>query len=111
MHKKGIDSLLNNANHQVHGSNLKSKMIYTSPAKRPNSKTVLPAKLEEYVKSASKMGSPPARINHEDSKKTHGPVCRECVLLLKMQSNLSQELAEKEMRLSKCLRIVDELLQ
>lgn len=32
-------------------------------------------------------------------------------MLVRMQSNLSQELAEKETRLSKCLRLIDDLIQ
>jgi hypothetical protein len=37
--------------------------------------------------------------------------CKECLVFIRMQSSLSQELAEKENRLSKCLRLIDDLIQ
>lgn len=103
MSRKGIDNLLSNTNHLTQNHSWKSKLLYTSPIKRPNSRTAIPSKLEEYVKSPNKI----VPKGDTDTKKSRGPICKECVLLLRMQSNLSQEFAEKEIRLGKCLRFID----
>lgn len=51
----------------------------------------------------------PDRTEHTSKLTDSG--CKECIVLVRMQSNLSQELAEKETRLSKCLRLIDDLIQ
>jgi len=76
----------------VYNSGWRPRVEFTSPSRRPISRNLLGSKLDEFCKSNGKMLSPEKT---EYTKKLPENGCKECLVLVRMQSNLSRELAEK----------------
>ena len=92
----------------LYSSAWKPAVEFNSPNRRPNARYLLNVTLAEFCRSNGRMLSPD-RTDH--TSKLTSSSCKECLVLVRMQSNLSQELAEKETRLSKCLRLIDDLIE